>query len=152
MKNQVSFVNIPTSTLNAIKSLLFSEKEGGVDLSPIVEDLSVGNDCPDLVAVNVALTFRGLKPEIDTNTRYGRDYQSIVEYKFISYSLIRDIVTYQRRTIARWDEKLGDLVPVNDKDCISTTTTDLNCWYCFETDRAIPTAELIKRWKKEDKE
>ena len=152
MKNQISTVNVPTSTLNAIKSLLFSEKEGGVDLSPIVADLAVGDTCEDLIAINVGLTFKGIRPNIDTTTRYVRDYQSLVEYTFVGYSMIRDIVTYQKRTIAKWDEKVGDLIPcANNKD-FWTDTASLEQWYRLDTDRSVPTIELVNRWKKEDKQ
>ena len=151
MKNQISTVNVPTSTLNAIKSMLFSEKEGGVDLSPIVADLVVGNMCEDLVAINVGLTFRGIKPDIDKTTRYNRDYQSLMEYTFVGYSMIRDIVTFRKRTIARWDEKVGDLIPCADNKDFWTDTTSLDGWYRLNTDRSVPMTELVNCWKKEDK-
>ena len=98
---QITTINVPASTLNAIKNLLFSEKEGGVDLSSIVEDLTTGNENRDLMAINVGLTFKGIKPKIDSTTRYSRDYQNLVEYTFISYSMIRDVVTCTRKVIAK---------------------------------------------------
>ena len=152
MKNQISTIDVPVSTLNAIKNLLFSEKEGGVDLSPIVSDLTVGNVNSDLVAINVGLTFKGIKPDIDTTTRYVRDYQSLYEYTFVSYSMIRDIVTYRKRIIARWDEKVGDLIPCADNEDFWKDTTSLEQWYRLDTDRSVPTIELVNRWKKEDKQ
>ena len=150
-KNLISSVNVPTSTLNAIKSLLFDEKAGGVDLSPIVADLAVGDTSEDLIAINVGLTFRGIKPEIDTSTRYDRDYQSLVEYTFVAYSMIRDIVTFRKRTIARWDEKVGDLIPCADNEQFWTDTTSLEGWYRLSVDKSVPTIDLVNRWKKEDK-
>ena len=144
MKNNLSStINVPVSTLNAIKNLLFSEKEGGVDLSPIVNDLTVGSDNSDLMAINVGLTFKGIKPEIDKSTRYSVDYRELVEYKFVSYSMIRDVVTCTRKVIAKWDK--NDLCPCsNSKEY--TDTMSLNSWYDRETDRSIPTAELVERW------
>lgn len=149
MKNLVSSsVNVPVSTLNAIKNLLFSEKEGGVDLSSIVSDLTIGNENPDLMAINVGLTFKGIKPEIDSTTRYSSDYRDLVEYTFVSYSMIRDVVTCKRKVIAKWDNEKNDLCPCG-KSQEQTYTMSLDSW-CneYSTDRNEPTAELVSRWAK----
>lgn len=140
-------VSIPVTTLNALKGLLFNSEEG-VDLSPIVKDLTVGDDNEDLMAINVGLTFKGLTPEIDTTTRYAKDYQSLVEYTFISYSLIRDVVTYERRTIANWNESKNDLCPYTDNQPYKNTTS-LSGWYNMTTDRAVATKEIVDRFYKE---
>ena len=149
MKNQISTINVPVSTLNAIKNLLFSEKEGGVDLSPIVSDLTVGDANSDLVAINVGLTFKGIKPDIDKTTRYAKDYKELVQYTFVSYSMIRDLVTFERKVIAKWDSTKGDLCPVDDKQSY-VDTISLNGWYDKSTDRSVPTQELVKQWAKTD--
>lgn len=151
MKNLAKPVSIPASTLNAIKNLLFSEKEGGVDLSPIVTDLAVGNENRDLVAINVGLTFKGIKPEVDTTTRYQSDYRSLCELKFVSYSMIRDIVTCEKRVIAKWDNEKNDLCPCADNNEPYTETMVLESWYEKDTDRSVPTQDLVKRWYKEEK-
>lgn len=145
---KISSVSIPVTTLNALKGLLFNSEEG-VDLSPIVKDLTVGNDNEDLVAINVGLTFRGLVPEVDKTTRYSKDYRELVQYTFVSYSMIRDLVTYERKTIARWDSNKNDLCPCDSdsyRDSIS-----LGGWYEKSTDRSVPTQELVKQWYKEEK-
>ena len=145
---KIASVSIPVTTLNALKGLLFNSEEG-VDLSPIVKDLTVGNNNEDLVAINVGLTFRGLTPKIDTTTRYSKDYRDIVEYTFVSYSLIRDIVTYERKVIAKWDSAKNDLCPYEDKQAYKDSMS-LSNWLDFSTDRAEPTQELVKQWKKEE--
>ena len=149
MKNSNSTISISVSTLNAIKNLLFSEKEGGVNLSSIVDDLTIGDENRDLVAINVGLTFKGIKPEIDTATRYKADYRSLCELTFVSYSMIRDVLTYEKRIIARWDSDKNDLVPCADNKESYNETTSLDDWYAQTTDRDEPTQELTKRWFKE---
>ena len=148
MKNQISTIDVPVSTLNAIKNLLFSEKEGGVDLSPIVSDLTVGDANSDLVAINVGLTFKGIKPDIDKTTRYTRDYKELTEYSFVSYSMIRDLVTFERKVIAKWDSTKNDLCPCSNDGYLDSCS--LSTWYDKATDRSIPTQELVKQWKKEE--
>jgi hypothetical protein len=150
MKNQVSTINVPVSTLNAIKNLLFSEKEGGVDLSPIVTDLTVGGANSDLVAINVGLTFKGIKPDIDKTTRYTRDYKELVEYTFVSYSMIRDLVTYERKTIAKWDSAKNDLCPCSNEGYLDSCS--LSAWLDKSTDRSIPTHELVMTWAKKEED
>ena len=150
MKNSIATINVPVSTLNAIKNMLFSAEQGGVDLSSIVNDLTIGNENRDLMAINVGLTFKGIKPEIDSTTRYSRDYHDLVEYTFISYSMIRDVVTCVRRVIAKWDSEKNDLCPYI-KDEGQSYTMSLNSWYNdYDTDRSKPTAELIERWAKKE--
>ena len=150
MKNQVSTINVPVSTLNAIKNLLFSEKEGGVDLSSIVTDLTVGGANSDLVAINVGLTFKGIKPDVDKTTRYTRDYKELVEYTFVSYSMIRDLVTYERKVVAKWDSAKNDLCPCSTDGYLDSCS--LSAWYDKATDRSVPTQELVKAWEKKEEE
>ena len=91
MKSTNSSYTISAATLNCIKQLLFSQNEEGVDLNSIVQDL--GGD--DMTAINVALVFKGVKPEIDTNPRYGgysKYWKSYEKYEFVKYSLILDKV------------------------------------------------------------
>ena len=67
MKN--GMVEISAMTLNALKQLLFSED--GVNLTSIVDDLAAGGKDKDLSAINVGLTFKGIKPEMDMSPRWG---------------------------------------------------------------------------------
>ena len=107
MKNQESMVNISVSTLNALKQLLFSD-ENGVDLSPIVKDISTGlNANEDLTAINVGLAFKGIKPVVDKATRYeaGSTYwKRYTRCEFVEHSLILDMVKYNSIDVTR-DEK-----------------------------------------------
>lgn len=98
-------VSIPVPTLNALKQILFtSDSENGVDLSPIIEDL--GGD--DLTAINVGLVFKGIKPNIETQSRYESNYgKKYYRYDFESYSLINDIV-FCKRTALKYNPENGD--------------------------------------------
>ena len=91
--NSRSSYTISAATLNCIKQLLFSQDGEGVNLNPIVQDL--GGD--DLTAINVALAYKGVKPEIDTNPRYGGYgglyWKTYEKYEFVKYSLILNRVT-----------------------------------------------------------
>lgn len=101
-----SMVEISTMTLNALKQLLFSED--GVDLTGIVNDLAAGGKNEDLSAINVGLTFKGIKPEMDMSPRWGnfneywRQYSAYIP---VGYSLILDCVTYRKCEISRDKEK-----------------------------------------------
>lgn len=94
-KNSTSArIQVPATTFNALKSLLFT-KSGGVDLSGIIDDL--GGD--DLTAVNVALCYNKMVPEIDKSTRFAYNWRNTYyEYVFVSYSLIRGIVKVEKYT------------------------------------------------------
>ena len=99
-------VEISAMTLNALKQLLFSED--GVNLTNIVKDLAAGGKNEDLSAINVGLTFKGIKPEMDMSPRWGnfseywRQYSA---YTPVGYSLILDRVTYRKCEITRDKEK-----------------------------------------------
>ena len=103
---QNGMVEISAMTLNALKQLLFSED--GVNLTSIVDDLAAGGKDKDLSAINVGLTFKGIKPEMDMSPRWGnfneywRQYTSYIP---IGYSLILDRVTYTKTDISREKEK-----------------------------------------------
>ena len=89
-------VEIPAITLNALKGLLFNS-ENGVDLSGIINDL--GGD--DLTAINVALAFKKLVPEIDRKLRYSLSYSkdNYTVYEYQNFSLIRGTVEVIKQTI-----------------------------------------------------
>ena len=92
---KTSNINISSATLSAIRSLLFNNE--GVDISPIVNDMATADDNKDLLAINVALVMRGAKPTIDEASRYNKFYNNkgFARWDFVSYSLIRDLVTYK---------------------------------------------------------
>ena len=133
MKN--GMVEISAMTLNALKQLLFSED--GVNLTNIVKDLAAGGKNEDLSAINVGLTFKGIKPEMDMSPRWGnfneywRQYSA---YTPVGYSLILDRVTYKKCEITRDKEKdewtsgkvIEDSMPMADWLNLTTEKADVD--------------------------
>lgn len=106
MKNQSNkgMVEIPAVTLSALKGLLFNDN-GNIDLTPLINDLSVGldEDHKDLMAINVALTMKGLKPEVNiSKISYREDWRAVKMYFYKGFSLIEGIAAFEVRII-RWD-------------------------------------------------
>lgn len=100
-------VEISTMTLNALKQLLFSED--GVNLTNIVNDLVAGGKNEDLSAINVGLTFKGIKPEMDMSPRWGdfnEYWRRYIAYTPTGYSLILDRVTFKKCEISRDKDKI----------------------------------------------
>lgn len=88
VKSNNTQVTISAAMLNCLKQVLFSQTNG-VDLSPIVEDLGGA----DTTAIAVALAYKGIKPEIDTTTRFDIEYRDTYsKQEFNSYSVIKDVV------------------------------------------------------------
>jgi hypothetical protein len=135
MKN--GMVEISAMTLNALKQLLFSED--GVNLTNIVKDLVAGGKNEDLSAINVGLTFKGIKPEMDMSPRWGnfneywRQYSA---YTPVGYSLILDRVTYRKCEISRDKEKdewtsgkvYEDSMPMADWLNLTTEKADVDAF------------------------
>ena len=120
--NTRSSYTISAATLNCIKQLLFSQDGEGVNLNPIVQDL--GGD--DLTAINVALAYKGVKPEIDTNPHYGgysSYWKAYEKYKFVKYSLILDKVTVNSTEFTYVPETRS----FTNKEC-GTKTFSLHEW------------------------
>lgn len=130
-------VEISAMTLNALKQLLFSED--GVNLTNIVKDLAAGGKNEDLSAINVGLTFKGIKPEMDMSPRWGnfneywRQYSA---YTPVGYSLILDRVTYKKCEISRDKEKdewtsgkvYEDSMPMADWLNLTTDKADVDAF------------------------
>jgi hypothetical protein len=135
MKN--GMVEISAMTLNALKQLLFSED--GVNLTNIVKDLAAGGKNEDLSAINVGLTFKGIKPEMDMSPRWGnfneywRQYSA---YTPVGYSLILDRVTFKKCEISRDKEKdewtsgkvIEDSMPMADWLNLTTEKSDVDAF------------------------
>lgn len=103
---QNGMVEISAMTLNALKQLLFTED--GVNLTNIVKDLAAGGKNEDLSAINVGLTFKGIKPEMDMSPRWGNFneyWRQYTAYTPTEYSLILDRVTYKKCEISRDKDK-----------------------------------------------
>ena len=122
MKNiKKAMVEVPATTLSAIKNMLFNS-ENGVDLSSIVSDLSIMSENEDLTAINVGLTFKGIRPELDKSTRYSSGYACIIRYEFIQESLILGQIStrtsrmsFDRETNSfakEWSTPTKELMPI----------------------------------------
>lgn len=136
MKNQNNkgMVEIPAVTLSALKGLLFNDN-GNIDLTPLINDLSVGLDegRKDLMAINVALTMKGLKPEVNVpKISYKGDWRSIKVYIYQGFSLIEGVCAFKVYNI-RWnkiwtlDEKTHNEVLglVQVDECLATSLADV---------------------------
>ena len=93
MKQELSkgLVAIPEPTLNALKNLLFSTK-GTIDVSPIVNDLAISENCRDIMAINIALVMNGMKPDIG-KFRFKKEGNLLITWELTHFSLISGVVT-----------------------------------------------------------
>lgn len=116
--NKKGFVQIPAQTLNALKNMLFTNDEGGVNLSNIINDLAPNEEQRDLTAIHVALVHKGVSIDIDKATRYEYRWGNhITKHEFVGYSLILGVVSVQSYD-CQIDEN-GDLVVGCKRDGIS---------------------------------
>jgi hypothetical protein len=135
-QNNNGMVEMPAVTLNAIKSLLFTDK-GGIDLSSIINDLGGS----DLMAINVALVYKGAKPQIDTRSRYEWNYGTkYYRYDFVSFSLILNKVECKK--VAYNLLESGDAEETGSYD----TAIDLQDWLS-KTTNAQDIVEIINKRK-----
>ena len=93
MKQKLSkgLVAIPEPTLNALKNLLFSA-EGIINVSPIVNDLAISENCKDMLAINIALVMKGMKPDIG-KFRFKKEGNLLITWELTHFSLISGVVT-----------------------------------------------------------
>ena len=93
MKQELSkgLVAIPEPTLNALKNLLFSA-EGIINVSPIVDDLAISKNCRDILAINIALVIKGMKPDIG-KFRFKKEGSLLITWELTHFSLINGVVT-----------------------------------------------------------
>ena len=84
-------MEVPQTTLNALKNMLFTNE--GVDLSNIINDLTPNAENQDLTAINVALTYKGVRVQMDERPHYAYVYRNrFCQYDFCGYSLILGVV------------------------------------------------------------
>lgn len=131
--NKKGFVEIPQTTLNALKNMLFSQDEKGVDLSSIVDDLTPNEETRDLTAINVALTYKGVKVQIDERPHYTYEWKrEFVKYSYVGYSLILGIVKVRRTSCKLMDDgTIQEFFTNAEIQCLgfdqwSEMTTDVN--------------------------
>ena len=85
-------MEVPATTLNALKNMLFSA-DNGIDLSPIISDVITDYANKDLTAINVALAYKGVKVDIDERPHYSYDWRNrFWRYDYAGYSLILGVV------------------------------------------------------------
>lgn len=140
---QSGFVKIPLMTLKALKSLLFC-KEGTVDLSSIINDLSINKEDKDVVAINVGLVYNEIQPEIDKTTRYKKDYRRVYRYEFVDLSLILGTIKVKvssicynetTKTFSDWDGNSFD------------DATSLEEWLGMGTDLEEEKSAVLKNFQ-----
>lgn len=124
--NQSAFVQMPSSTVAALKAMLFNSAEG-VDLSGIINDIAGNHSNIDLVAINVALAFHGHKPELDNTVRIVNSWEwggTITTGKMVNLSLITNTVE-----VARTEHKYNIETKQWDTKETGIETTNLENWY-----------------------
>lgn len=95
-QNNKGMVEIPAVTLNVLKKLVFDND--GINMSPVIDDLSTGlpEEKKDLLAIHVALTMKGLKPDFDiAKVSYKGNWRSIKVYLYQGFSLIQGLASFK---------------------------------------------------------
>lgn len=128
-------VEIPATTLSALKNMLFSA-DNGIDLATIINDVTVDCAYKDLTAINVALAYKGVKVDIDECPRYQYEWRNrFYRYDYTGYSLILGCIkayctlcemdaegnikegetTTSTLNIAQWDELTTEIEEIKTK-------------------------------------
>jgi hypothetical protein len=133
-KNQSAFVQMPSSTVAALKAMLFNSAEG-VDLSGIINDIAGDHLNKDLVSINVALAFHGHKPELDNTVRIVESWEwggTITTGQMTNISLITSTVEVARTEhkynveTKQWDAKEAGFGTMNLKEWYDTNESEGN--------------------------
>lgn len=137
-------VEVPTTTLSAIKNMLFNSEEG-VDLSTIVNDLTYGKENDDLTAINVGLTFKGIKPDVDNQTRFDTGYCSLERYVFLGSSLILNQVRVARSYL-RFNKDTNSFE--TEWENRSEETYSMERWLDMSTNEAEQRKSIVEQYGK----
>ena len=138
------FVEIPQTTLNALKNVLFTQNEDGIDLSNIINDLTLDAEQRDLTAINVALTYKGVNVSIDERPRFAYEWKNqFIRYDYTGYSLLLDIVKV-RKTFC---ELLEDGTIKDIKTQERTESVFLETWLNTTTDITDIVKKIEERTK-----
>lgn len=133
------FVQIPETTLNALKNMLFTN-DGGVDLSNIINDLTLNEETADLMAINIALVHKGIKPQIDTRSRFEYNYSNkYFTYQFKHFSLISGIITAEK-TMFAYEKANNGFCPLVSE----TINMEYENWLNLNTNEAEAQSKCIK--------
>lgn len=136
------FVEVPATTLNALKNMLFTDN--GVDLSPIINDLVADYASKDLTAINIALAYKGVKVDIDERPHYSYDWRNRYNrFDYIGYSIILGVVKVKRTLVE---------VAENGEEKDVSTYEGVECygfdqWAEFDTDLSAIYAKIAERTK-----
>ena len=136
-KQKSKYVEIPRATLSALKNFFVSEN--GVDVSPIIQDIALGDE--DLATINVGLVMNGMSVDLP-KTAYGaiyHDHENKV-YTFEAYtlekvSLLRNQVLYSRK---EWRIDNG----VWKERDLSSSVSSIDAWLDCTNEQPVPDAEL----------
>lgn len=91
-KNQQA-VELSNATLRGIRQLIFAKN--GLNLDNIINDLAFQYDAnADQIAINLAIVFAGLKPDIALDVYDVLNKGVILRYHLTGYSLINQQVQY----------------------------------------------------------
>lgn len=145
MKTTAS-VQMPLATLKAVKEVLFS-KTGGIDLTSIINDLSLGEDCDhELTAINVALVYNGYTPEIEKAPRYEYCYDCFYyKYKMIKHSLILNQILVERSEYLMEND-----IEKKMSNCTQVFTMSQEEWLQLKTSKS-EVLEKIKQYETANK-
>lgn len=137
------FVEVPQTTLNALKNMLFTQNEDGVDLSNIINDLTPNAESKDLTAINIALTHKGVRVNVDERPRYEYDWKNrYYRYDYVGYSLILGVVKV-RKTLMEVTDNGENVVSTYDHiECYG-----FDQWEEKETELSAIHAKIAERNK-----
>lgn len=145
MTNIKSTVAIPVATLNCIKSLLFNNDGEGVNLGPIVEDIAKGFDTPrDLIAINVGLVYKGIKPKFDDAPRYrcnlyGKEIETVT---LVDASLITNMAIVKKTSI-KWNQSTAQWETIEHNS--ETTKISLDTFFDSYCDSLEESKDRIEK-------
>lgn len=132
------FVEVPRTTLNALKNLLFGNE--GVDMSAIVDDLNLNPADRDITAINVALAYKGVPVEVDTTTRYEKHFGNhFTKHEYVGVSIIHGLVKVKSTSCFVHEDG-----SVREQEQSSFAAYGFNQWNEFTTDREAVILELSK--------
>lgn len=113
-------ITVNSATLSGIRKLIFAKN--GLDLTNIINDLNIyqNDENADLLAINLAIVYAGVKPEITPVVYDHWGKNKISKYTCVNYSLIQGTVIYTEVAIEfneetqQWVEKESN---DNKHDC-----------------------------------
>lgn len=138
------FVEIPATTLNALKNMLFTQNENGVDLSNIINDLTPNAENKDLTAINIALTHKGVRVNVDERPHYAHEWKrEFTRFDYTGYSLILGVVKVYR-TLCRLNDD-GTIQELNTQ--AETMCLGFDQWAEMTTDMEDIVKKIEERTK-----